>query len=351
MLELPGRPECAAPIEADASRAWLSSPSLGKHICFDGRWLHAAPVDLADLLGLGPPTAGGASAGVGAPAAGAPSGAAAPGVKATPGAAGEEKASAGGARDAAGAARKGAKVAALKGASVKAPEAAAAAAASAAEPSARSKRARDGASEAAGRRKQSKARNGKARSSAAQAARPKRVTFLVNVWVNHRPESAVPMAEAAAAALSQGRVALDCLSRVAVTVIPPPATATLLAGAAAAAPPDGSVAEASAAPAAGEAPPSLAAPAAATSAVAVAASCVRSWNFGEVGTEARRQVHEAHVVSMPMNAAAVRRGLAEGKDSFELRFEAPHLAIVRKKPAPPAQAAEAGKRRYGAGGR
>lgn len=78
----------------DVPRAWLSVPRLGKHMCFDGRHLHGAPADVADLCGI-----------------------------------------------------------------------------------------RDRGSR----------------------ARP-RVTFLVNVWLNHRPEYAAPLAESEARALSAGRV-------------------------------------------------------------------------------------------------------------------------------------------------
>lgn len=34
-------------VSGKAARAWLSRPGLGKHISFDGRYLHAAPSDLA----------------------------------------------------------------------------------------------------------------------------------------------------------------------------------------------------------------------------------------------------------------------------------------------------------------
>lgn len=34
-------------VSGEAPRAWISTPRLGKHISFDGRFLHAAPADLA----------------------------------------------------------------------------------------------------------------------------------------------------------------------------------------------------------------------------------------------------------------------------------------------------------------
>lgn len=34
-------------VSGEASRAWVSLPRKGKHISFDGRYLHAAPADLA----------------------------------------------------------------------------------------------------------------------------------------------------------------------------------------------------------------------------------------------------------------------------------------------------------------
>ena len=34
-------------VSGEAGVAWISRPQLGKHICFDGRYLHAAPADLA----------------------------------------------------------------------------------------------------------------------------------------------------------------------------------------------------------------------------------------------------------------------------------------------------------------
>lgn len=34
-------------VSGTAERAWISRPRMGKHICFDGRYLHAAPADLA----------------------------------------------------------------------------------------------------------------------------------------------------------------------------------------------------------------------------------------------------------------------------------------------------------------
>lgn len=41
--------EDIAGVSGDAARAWVSPPQLGKHVCFDGRYLHAAPADLARL--------------------------------------------------------------------------------------------------------------------------------------------------------------------------------------------------------------------------------------------------------------------------------------------------------------
>ena len=37
-------------VSGGATRAWISDPRVGKHICFDGRYLHAAPADLAPIL-------------------------------------------------------------------------------------------------------------------------------------------------------------------------------------------------------------------------------------------------------------------------------------------------------------
>lgn len=34
-------------ISGEAKKAWVSLPCLGKHICFDGRYLHGAPAELA----------------------------------------------------------------------------------------------------------------------------------------------------------------------------------------------------------------------------------------------------------------------------------------------------------------
>lgn len=34
-------------VSGEASKAWVSLPRKGKHISFDGRYLHAAPADLA----------------------------------------------------------------------------------------------------------------------------------------------------------------------------------------------------------------------------------------------------------------------------------------------------------------
>eukprot|EP00903_Cladosiphon_okamuranus_P005906 g5840.t1 len=49
ILEKKGPMTCAdvPGVSGEASKAWISQPSLGKHICFDGRYLHAAPADLA----------------------------------------------------------------------------------------------------------------------------------------------------------------------------------------------------------------------------------------------------------------------------------------------------------------
>ncbi|CAN0470561.1 unnamed protein product, partial [Scytosiphon promiscuus] len=40
-------------VSGESAKAWISRPSLGKHICFDGRYLHAAPADLASGGGGG----------------------------------------------------------------------------------------------------------------------------------------------------------------------------------------------------------------------------------------------------------------------------------------------------------
>jgi len=37
-------------VAGDVSRGWLSGPALGKHISFDGRWLHGAPTALRDAF-------------------------------------------------------------------------------------------------------------------------------------------------------------------------------------------------------------------------------------------------------------------------------------------------------------
>lgn len=34
-------------VSGEAEAAWISRPQLGKHICFDGRYLHGAPANLA----------------------------------------------------------------------------------------------------------------------------------------------------------------------------------------------------------------------------------------------------------------------------------------------------------------
>lgn len=33
-------------VSGEANKAWISMPRVGKHVCFDGRYLHAAPSDL-----------------------------------------------------------------------------------------------------------------------------------------------------------------------------------------------------------------------------------------------------------------------------------------------------------------
>ncbi|CAM9299037.1 unnamed protein product [Scytosiphon promiscuus] len=49
ILEKKGPMECedVRGVSGESAKAWISRPSLGKHICFDGRFLHAAPADLA----------------------------------------------------------------------------------------------------------------------------------------------------------------------------------------------------------------------------------------------------------------------------------------------------------------
>ncbi|CAM9153425.1 unnamed protein product [Hapterophycus canaliculatus] len=42
-------------VSGESSKAWISRPNLGKHICFDGRYLHAAPADLAVPPSPAPP--------------------------------------------------------------------------------------------------------------------------------------------------------------------------------------------------------------------------------------------------------------------------------------------------------
>lgn len=44
-------------VSGEASKAWVSEPLLGKHISFDGRYLHAAPADLARPPALNPGSA------------------------------------------------------------------------------------------------------------------------------------------------------------------------------------------------------------------------------------------------------------------------------------------------------
>lgn len=51
-------------VSGEVNRAWISVPRVGKHVCFDGRYLHAAPSDLAPST-LHAPNAAGVAAGGG----------------------------------------------------------------------------------------------------------------------------------------------------------------------------------------------------------------------------------------------------------------------------------------------
>ncbi|CAN0429479.1 unnamed protein product, partial [Ectocarpus sp. 13 AM-2016] len=128
-------------VSGEAAKAWVSRPALGKHICFDGRYLHAAPAELAlppPSTGLDetPPPEGGLRGGDGA---------------------GRSKK-----RD-----KDGKSKVVLPGSSV----------------------------------------DGKGGSSNTTARR-RRVTFLVNVWLNHTPRTAAPLPAPTAAELGPSNLVL-----------------------------------------------------------------------------------------------------------------------------------------------
>ncbi|CAM9251161.1 unnamed protein product [Choristocarpus tenellus] len=135
ILQKQGPMECEDEegVEGEAPRSWVSHPSIGKHISFDGRYLHAAPADMVMRSAMG------SSAGE------------------------VEQAEAG------------------------------------------VKRELDGGPKDAHTTKQRVTAD---ETTVAVSGRL-RVTFLVNVWLNHKPSSAVPLPETTANALSKSTIPLD----------------------------------------------------------------------------------------------------------------------------------------------
>ncbi|CAM9890127.1 unnamed protein product [Ectocarpus sp. 12 AP-2014] len=144
-------------VSGEAAKAWVSRPALGKHICFDGRYLHAAPADLA----LPPPTTG---------------------LDETPPPSleGGTSSSGGGGGQSEGGLRGGDEAGRSK------------------------KRDKDGKSKVV---LPGSSVDGKGGSSNTTARR-RRVTFLVNVWLNHTPRTAAPLPAPTAAELGPSNLVL-----------------------------------------------------------------------------------------------------------------------------------------------
>eukprot|EP00752_Nemacystus_decipiens_P007142 g6395.t1 len=276
-------------VSGEASKAWVSQPALGKHICFDGRYLHAAPADLARAPP--PPTA--------TPVVGRSRGDT---LQAEVGSLSETNGS-----TAVSDGRKGAKKrdkdGELKVAA--APPAAVAVTATAAGDEAAA------AAKGAGRGGQAEGGNG--------SHSRRRVTFLVNVWLNHAPRSADALPRDMATEL--GRPRLEALLAPGDFVAPKVlrvrgqdlSAETSTAGVTVAESGEDGGRRGS-----GAEPEEVCGAAAAATAAAVE----MRWEFGEVGDEAETHLrHEVLVpvpgVLLPGAASSVSGGAPEGRQREE----------------------------------
>ena len=50
VIEKSGPMQCGDSLEGSSQRCWISCPAPGKHMSFDGRFLHAAPAELAERM-------------------------------------------------------------------------------------------------------------------------------------------------------------------------------------------------------------------------------------------------------------------------------------------------------------
>ncbi|CAN0329013.1 unnamed protein product [Ectocarpus sp. 8 AP-2014] len=227
-------------VSGEAAKAWVSRPALGKHICFDGRYLHAAPADLA----LPPPTTG---------------------LDETPplGGGGSKK------RD-----KDGESKVVLPGSSV----------------------------------------DGKAGSSNTTARR-RRVTFLVNVWLNHTPRTAAPLPAPTTAELGPSNLVLRLSPS---DFVPPTPLLVDETAAPTGSGDDGAMPGQGRRPVAtkqrrfGPAKPeperqeasvatgSVAAREGGETAAAAAAAVDMKWEFGEVGDEAEKHLRHEVLVPVPI---------------------------------------------------
>ena len=270
-------------VSGEASKAWISRPALGKHICFDGRYLHAAPADLA--LPPSPPA-------VVTPVVGRPR------AEKTEEEVGSRSETNGAAAVASGStgAKKRDKYGEPK-ATARPPAGAAAPVpagdeATAAAPLAAVAVAKDTDHDGQGGGG-SNTTGGSDNNSGGGGAR--RVTFLVNVWLNHAPRTAVALPEETAKTLGRPRLAALLAPG---DFVPPkalrirgqePAAETTTATATAASPGDDGGCRGS-----GGEPEEVG---------AAAAAVEMRWEFGEVGGEA--ETHLRHEVLVPVPGVLV----------------------------------------------